>query len=484
VSVFIQNDAVGAGAGTVNAPLAAVHLSVISNLDTGLGLAPAVGNLQQVTYAQTDPGIPATRLNTLVNTAFGVNPAGTDIIILAVNGTFTLNDGSLITTRGGTALPPAGSGMPGAGLNTTASCLVLYDTSDRNGTGYCLARAGTGGTLDLRLPLSVMLYHELSHALRIVTTGLLVLTAACNPASPEESAAITDENDMRTQLAALTGDPVILRDTNIHCGGACPGGGGGGGSCCIVASVSSGSPLSAEVQELRALREQLLRRNEVGFAFFDDLHYAYYGFSPQMVSVMAADLELREVVLEGFVRPLIRMLQLVRDLCIEELDAPELGRRFRERLAGAETARADEAMVRASGMLTSTSPAASDAERQVAELLATRALTDPHVRWALVEPVLAYHELLSGRRDGESDPALGARLVAFVDSWAGELPLSPQWGLLATEQVADELDVLESTLLRSAVARRRFLGRLGAEFGAATAIEAAVQTRLGGSRDE
>ena len=373
--------------------------------------------------------------------------------------------------------------MPGAALNTTASCLVLYDTSDRNGTGYCLARAGTGGTLDLRPPLSVMLYHELSHALRIVTTGLLALTVACNPASPEENAAITDENDMRTQLAALTGDPVILRDANIHCGGACAGG-GGGGSCCIVASVSSGSPLSAEVQELRALREQLLRRSEVGFAFFDDLHYAYYGFSPQMVSVMAADLELREVVLEGFVRPLIRMLQLVRDLCIEELDAPELGRRFRDRFAGAETARADEAMVRAGGMLTSTSPAASDAERQVAELLATRALTDPHVRWALVEPVLAYHELLSGPRDGESDAALGARLVAFVDSWAGELPLSPQWGSLATEQVADELDMLESTLLRSAVARRRFLDRLAAEFGSATAIEAAVQTRLGGSCDE
>jgi hypothetical protein len=461
--------------------LAFVHLSVIANLDTGIGLAAAVGNLQQVTYAQTDPGIPATRLNTLVNTAFGVNPAGTDIIVLAVNGTFTLNDGSLITTRGGTALPPAGSGMPGAGLNTTASCLVLYDTSDRNGTGYCLARLGTGGTLDLRLPLSVMLYHELSHALRIVTTGLLALTAACNPASPEENAAITDENDMRTQLAALTGDPVILRDPNIHCGGACAG--GGGGTCCIVASVSSGSPLSAEVQELRTLREQLLRRSEVGFAFFDDLHYAYYGFSPQMVSVMAADLELREVVLEGFVRPLIRMLQLVRDLCIEELEAPELGRRFRERLAGAETARADEAMARASGMLTSTSPAASDAERQVGELLATRALTDPHVRWALVDPVLAYHELLSGRRDGESDAALGARLVAFVDSWAGELPLSPHWGSLATEQVADELDMLESTLLRSAVARRRFLGRLADEFGAATAIEGAVQTRLGG-RDE
>ena len=110
MSVFIQNDAVGAGTGTVNAPLAFVHLSVIANLDAGLGLAPAVGNLQQVTYAQTDPGIPPTRLNTLVNTAFGVNPAGTDIIILAVNGTFTLNDGSLITTRGGTALPPPARG--------------------------------------------------------------------------------------------------------------------------------------------------------------------------------------------------------------------------------------------------------------------------------------------------------------------------------------------------------------------------------------
>ena len=281
-----------------------------------------------------------------------------------------------------------------------------------------------------------------------MTTGLLALTAACNPASPEENAAITDENDMRTQLAALTGDPVILRDANIHCGGACAGG-GGGGSCCIVASVSS------RVRRCRPRCRSCARSASSscdaarsGSPSSTTSHHAYYGFSPQMVSVMAADLELREVVLEGFfVRPLIRMLQLVRDLCIEELDAPELGRRFRDRLAGAETARADEAMVRAGGMLTSTSPAASDAERQVAELLATQALTDPHVRWALVEPVLAYHELLSGRRDGESDAAPGrpsGRLRRLV---GGRAAAGPPVGSLATEQVADELDMLESTLL-------------------------------------
>jgi len=482
VTIFIQNDATGAGAGTVAAALALVHITVIANLDTGVGLNPAVGNLQQVTYNQTDPGIPPTRLNTLVNTNFGVNPAGTDIIVLAVGGNFTLVDGSLITTRGGTALPPAGSGLPGASLNTTASCLVLYDTSDNNGSGYCLARQGTGGTLDLRLPLSVMLYHELSHALRIVTAALLALTAACNPASPEENAAITDENDMRTQLATLLGDPVVLRDPNIHCGTSC-GGGGSGGSCCIVASVSSGSPLSTEVQELRALREQFLRRSEVGFAFFDDLHHRYYGFSPQVVSAMATDLDLRAVTLDGFVRPLIRMLQLIRDHALDGVDAEELGRRFCQRLDAAEVPSALHVMDQMADVLSAGGgglgesgdvPDQAAQRADVATLLAGRALPDPYIRWGLVEPVQAYHGLLQAWRDGEPAQALGARVIGFVDSWGGRLPIAPHWGTLTVEQARAELQWLDSTLLRGPRARAEFRCRLVEEFGEVTVIQQAL----------
>ncbi|MGL5859348.1 MAG: hypothetical protein ACRC35_13265 [Angustibacter sp.] len=478
MTIFIQNDATGAGAGTVRADLAFVHLAVIANLDTGVGLNAAVGNLQQVTYARTDPGVPATRLDTLVNTNFGVNAAGTDIIVLAVGGDFTLIDGSLITTRGGTALPPAGSGQPGADLNTTTSCLVLYDTGDNNGSGYCLARQGTGGVLDLRLPLSVMLHHELSHAFRIVTNALLALSAQCNPASPEENAAITDENDMRTQLATLLGDPVVLRDPNIHCGTTCGGGGGGGGECCIVASVSSGSPLSTEVQELRALREQFLRRSEVGFAFFDTLHHSYYGFSPQVVDVMATDLELRAVTLDGFVRPLIRMLQLVRDHTLDGACAAQLGRRFCERLTPAEVPRTLEVMDRMGAVLglgvPSSGAPSSEGRAEVARLVATRALPDPHLQWGLLEPVQAYHDLLRAWRDGVTDDTLGTRVVEFIDGWAGRLPIAPHWGMLTVERVRAELAWLAGTLLRDSQARAEFRRRLRGEFGAVTAVQQAL----------
>lgn len=480
MTLFIQNDAVGAGAGTLQPALAAVHLAAIANLDTGLGLGATTGNLQAVTYAQTDPGIPATRLNTLVNTNFGVNPAGVDIILLAVGGDFTLNDGSLVTTRGGTALSPAGSGGPGSTLNGTASCLVIYDTSDDNGNGYCLARQGTGGTLDLRLPLSVMAYHELSHAFRIVGTGLLALTAACNPASPEENAAITDENDMRTQLATLLGDPVVLRDPNIHCGDSC---GGGGGSCCIVASVSSGSPLSAEVAELRALRDQFLRKSEVGFAFFDALHYAYYGFSPQVVTTMATDLELRSTALRGFVRPLIRMLRLIRDYTLDGVPEAELGCRLVAQAIESDEAGASLDVADRVAALTGPPgvPGLSDGESAVAALLASKALPDPHVRWALIEPVVAYHELMRSARVGGSTPdAVGRRLAAFVDDWAGRLPIDARWGTLDLAAARSELDVLESTLLRGPRARATFLARLRAEYGAATAIATAVDERIEG----
>ena len=479
MTVFIQNDAAGAGAGTVRPELAAVHLTVIANLDTGLGLGAATGNLQAVTYTRTDPGVPPRRLDTLVNTDFGVNPAGVDIIVLAVGANFTLNDGSLITTVGGTALPPAGSGQPGATLNGTASCLVIYDTSDNDGNGYCVARQGGGGALDLRIPLPVMAYHELSHAFRIVTDSLLALTATCDPASPEEHAAIVDENDMRTQLADQLSEPVVRRDPNIHCGRGC--GGGGDGSCCVVATVTSGSRLSAEGGALRELRDSFLRRSETGFAFFEALHHAYYAFSPQVVTAMAADLDLRAVTLDGFVRPLIRMLRLIRDYAVDGAGAADLGRRFLDGLGDPAEVRATRAALdRVDVLIRSAVPTGPDTtERRVAGLLAEWALPDAHIRWALVEPVRDYHRLLSVVA---AEPAedLGQRLHSMIVDWSGRLPVEPCWGALDLATARAELAMLTGTVLRDPGARRAFLDRLLAGYGSVTAVRTAVAECLEG----
>jgi hypothetical protein len=132
MTIFIPNDATGAGAGNVDPNQAAVDLAVIANGDTGLGLAAAIGNQQQVTYARTLPGIPPTRLDNLVNTNFNPNygggPQNVNIVIVPALANFTLNDGSLVLNTGGTTLPPTGSGLPGAGLNPTNNCLIIYDS--------------------------------------------------------------------------------------------------------------------------------------------------------------------------------------------------------------------------------------------------------------------------------------------------------------------------------------------------------------------
>ena len=52
---------------------------------------------------------------------------------------------------------------PGDPGNPTESVWVIYDTSDNDGQGYCMRKEG-GGTVGF--PSAVILYHELSHALR------------------------------------------------------------------------------------------------------------------------------------------------------------------------------------------------------------------------------------------------------------------------------------------------------------------------------
>ncbi len=485
MTVFIQNDATGAGGGNLDPNQAAVDLAIIANGDTGLGLAAAVGNRQQVTYAQTLAGPPPNRLSTLVNTNFNPNYGGgaqnVNVILLPVLANFMLNDGTSILVVGGTALPPQGSGLAGANLNNTNDCLVIYDTTQNNGSGYCTARAGTGGTLDLATPNPVILYHELSHAFRIVTNALLALTAGCNPSSPEENAAITDENDLRNQIAAATGSAAVLRDPGIHCGTVCSGGGGGGGgggsSCCIIASVASGSPLSQEVAALRAVRDGLVRRSEVGFALFQRLHFDYYAFSPQVCVLMARHPALQPFVLEGFVRPLVGMLGLMRLATQEGGSAETLGHRFAADHADvAASATRLRMLARAEEVLRSGDPALPAPDRELAQLLLP-ALESGHVAWALIEPVRIYRAALESHLRGESSTSVGELLYTRIDAWAAQLPLDDVWAALTPPELEEELRLLDRVLLPAAGGRAKFRRRLAEQFGSITAVARALGTQ-------
>jgi hypothetical protein len=477
VTLFIQTDATGAGAGSLDPNQAAVDLAIATNGDTGLGLNAAVGNRQQVTYARTLAGPPPVRVDTLVNTNFspdyGAGPQAVPVIVLPVLSNFVLNDGTSILVVGGTALAPQGTGLPGSAANNTNDCLVIYDTTQNNGAGYCTARAGTGGTLDLATPNPIILYHELSHAFRIVNNTLLALGPTCNPASPEESAAITEENDLRTQIANAMGTAVVLRDPNINCGAVCGGGGGGGGggSCCIIASVASRSPMSGEVQMLRALRDQFLRRTEVGFAFFRQLFHDYYSFSPQVCTAMSREPSLPPLVLEGYVRPLISVLQLMRELALDGSRDTALGRRFVQ--AHADVAECEGRLTllqQVERLWDGDELPAHGPAREVAELIRRHACTSEHVQWALIDPVRLYAQALAAHLCGHSAAAIGRGLRTGFDRWSERFPIDHVWASLPASELEAELRTLETVLLRSARARTGFRRRLLQRFGDITAV--------------
>jgi hypothetical protein len=464
MTLFVQNDTGGAGTGNVFPLNAEADLFQISNMDLQLGEdQPQQGSdLLKVTYA-TPPdqtGVCPTRLFTLVNTSFTKVPADpVDIIILAVDNKFTLTDGTLLANFGGVTLPPAATGSGGVRINPTNSVLVIYDTSQGGGTGYC-AKGQASGKYDDQTPNPVILYHELSHALRQATQTSLSTSATGCTASPEENAAEKDENDMRDQLK------IPHRDPTDHCGQACSGGAGPNtGSCCIVASIATGSPYSAEVNALRQIRDSFLRRSEVGYSFFNQLHYDYYGFSPEVCRMMAVSPQLVALIELYFVKPLTQCLQLIYDYQVNRCSTDELGKRFEMGLTNVpeltQLSLQDlQRVLRLLGDLEQNSMEPELAITGLGHLLAERAASSPYIRWAIMDTISMYVHALLDRLAGMSTVSIGQRFANRIEEWSIQMPLSDIWYTLSRYAIAQELAFLKRALLRTKEAQRRFGQRL------------------------
>ncbi len=449
MSLFILSDHGTVGTGSVFPDRAEADLFTATNLDTNFGEDAPVGDLIQVTYGtEQSTGPCPDRVHLLVNTDFGVNAQHIDIIVVAVDGSFALLDGTLLTANAGRTFPV---GDPD---NPTGSVLVVYDTSQDNGAGYCV-KGLVSGNYDCPFPNSVILFHELSHAFRYANHTNLSLSATGCTASPEENAAENDENLLRTQLG------IPLRDSTDHCGGACGMAGPNTGSCCIVASIATGSVYSAEVNALRQVRDSFLRRSEIGFSFFDWLFEDYYSFSPEVCRLMAISPPLRDRIERDFVRPLTLVLTLIHTYSL----GGALGERFESDLAAAPqlTAMSREEVSEAIRVLqvVSRGDVTSDPVlTQLSSLLSTRAIGSPPVRWALMEPVEIYANALLWRLDGVGIDVIDRHLADRFDAWAAEMPLTNVWSTLAKYEIRQELVFLKQCLLRTPQARQRFAERL------------------------
>jgi hypothetical protein len=471
MAMFLLTDATGIGSNDLDPGQGLIDLGIIAN-DTGFGANDAAGGQQLITYAPTLTGVVQTRLNTLVNTTFtpnyGAGPQNVDIVIAAGTAAFVLDDGTSLANNG-TSLPPSNSGLPGATLNPTLNNLVIYDT-DQN---ICVARDGTGGDIDLPESNPVVLYHELSHSFRIVNNTLLALTATCDPASPEENAAITDENDLRTDIANRQGVTPELRDPNIHCGSV-----GCDSGCCIIATVASKSLTSQEVRSLRCVRDHFVRSSEIGHSFFEQFFRDYYSFSPQVCTFMAGDPKLSGHLLEGWVNPLLDFWKIMitrsqRSMTIEDAGAAFV--RSQSSRTQAEARR--DALSRT---LTYWSLGGSDENPwrvELLQLLQERAWPSEHIQWALVTPVRIYYDLITMYLDGAGAVAIGREFERAVDSWAPEMPLSDVWASLSAAEVAAELAFCESVLLQTDWSRQRFARRLKDQLSHITSIAVVLNGR-------
>ncbi len=470
MAMFILNDATGIGTDDLDPLQAFIDLVIIAD-DDGIGLNDPAAGMQQVTYNQTVTGAPQTRLDALVNTSFSPDYGGgaqnVDTIIIAGLSGFTLDDGTPFANNG-TALPPASSGLPGSSLNTTENCLVIYDTQQN----ICLARDGTNGDIDLPASNPVVLYHEFSHAFRILNNSLLALTAECDPSSPEENAAIIDENDLRTQIANRQGETPVLRDPDIHCGSV----GCSSSGCCIIATVASKSFSSWQVQHLRSVRDHFVRSTEVGYAFFEDFFRDYYSFSPQVCTIMAGNPKISEHFLEGYINPLLDFWKIMIARSGTDLYEHDLGELFISLHPDRNKAKQRlKALQRTSAYWLGDIDGESGVPEELISLLTERAWSSEHIQWALVEPVRIYHDLLMHYLYDEDKHTIGRELNLQLENWVPEIPISEIWAALPVEEASKELDFCHHALLQSDKNKKRFHQRLLDKFNDITSIHAVLK---------
>jgi hypothetical protein len=352
---------------------------------------------------------------------------GEDIKIFGVGADFVWSDGSTISDSAGGAI----------------GSWIFYDTKNCDGDGRWVR--GTDGE-EVCVSSAGILYHELGH---------VFLDHGLGSIDDEEREAVEFENDLRTAEGRVPRDPNNWHESECDCPDD---------DCCIVASVSTGSPFSAEVHALRRFRERTLRRTAFGMYFFEVMHREYYSFSVGVSRILATSETARGLVAEVLVRPLVRALELGQEYVRSPDNATRLGELVvteRDTLPPPltwETAlRLLDIMAGGSAEL----PAADGSLGAVFQILRDKLPECPHVRWAIVDVLRIYAAARTAAACGADTASIGERLRQDLDGWVASIPLEYLRDHMTESDWARDLPQLAATFFTSEPARRQFRQRLG-----------------------
>ena len=420
---------------------AQTHIISIARMDIGVGFANTTTTLQgvvcsQVTYVATLTGPTITRLDALVNNVGYASPP--QIVALAVPaGTMFsggLLDGVLVSAVAGAAFDVGDAGSP-----MSNHICTVYDADDCGGTGHWVDKQGGDTT---SFPPDVILYHELAHLFHFAT-GV----------ATSEPLAETDENDLRAARG------LSLRNTASHNGGC----GGGPSNCCIVASIATGSSFSDEIQRFRHFREHTLRKSTVGDDFFEEFHYRYYGFSPEVTRLMGNNISLRQLIRERFVIPLLagvellinyadnkgkglakflrdqtdceRFGEIAKETALKELkNYLRIARNFDNKAISAATKEIYQEYLGLKKLL-----------RHVNK----RTLSDSYIDWSLVSVVELWTESALLIHSGKTDAEVDSEVLAMIADWVAYMPISAIWEDFSRLETELELRSLEQFVFDS-----------------------------------
>jgi hypothetical protein len=309
-----------------NADMAAQARADLQKLcpDPAMTIHPTTG---VVSYAATTGGAaPGCDLvYQLVNTSCRVTLEGRDA---------SLFEDVRVNARG-TIVHPLGIVHP---LPAVGQLQVVYDASDCQGNGSWLwgrpAGPTSSGPVD-NTPDST-LFHELTHALRHCTFA--------DPAPGWDDPGTWEQRDQAEEYARTQENvyrawrtppllPRLVTGPSAEIGGCKPvpavyartgtASTGDGDwfsfkTDCFVASAAYGSPFEPEVEMLRRVRDDVLRRTRAGSRFFEEFYEPYYRVSPAIVELMRRDKRVMEVVRWGIVHPVVSHL----DQALRFPDAP------------------------------------------------------------------------------------------------------------------------------------------------------------------
>jgi hypothetical protein len=190
-----------------------------------------------------------------------------------------------------------------------------------------------------------------------------------------------------------------------------------GSTNCFIVTAATGSPQSAELAELRDLRQQVVHASSIAEEIIARVYRDYAEFAPAIAADLHGDGFARQVVLRTVVTPLVAWYRLAGKLALERSDTAGIA------TAIAAISRACPSYLQATGIVDVLTAihTGEDLPFGAAAALGTftgklrRAVELPFASWAILQPLLRVWTIASDHRDPIREVAQWLEAVPLDD---------------------------------------------------------------------